>query len=134
MNVILPVAKIAANRAVLERSVDDLVAGGGTAVFDATLRGVDLVASLRDTTRINAVVVLTDGEDNESAANTQQVVTELQRRSESDVGTIRVFTIAYGKNANTTDLSAIANASGGEEYAGDPGQIDGVYRQISSFF
>jgi hypothetical protein len=28
----------------------------------------------------------------------------------------------------------IANVSGGKEYAGDPGQIDVVYRQISSFF
>jgi len=134
VQVIVPIAEIATNRAILERSVDNLVAGGGTAVYDATLLGVDLVASLRDRTRINAVVVLTDGEDNESAVDNQQVISKLRRRSESDVGTIRVFTIAYGVDANTTVLTAIANASGGKEYAGDPGQINEVYRQISSFF
>ena len=45
---------------------EPLVAGGGTAVYDATRRGVDLIAALHDQTRINAVVVLTDGDDNES--------------------------------------------------------------------
>ena len=134
VNVIVPIEQIAANRAILERSVDNLVAGGDTAVYDATLRGVDLVASLRDASRINAVVVLTDGEDNKSGVDAEQLLSELRRRSESDVGTIRIFTIAYGHDANTQVLTEIASASGGEEYAGDPSEIGAVYRQISSFF
>jgi Ca-activated chloride channel homolog len=131
---IVPIAQVATNRGNLERSVDNLVAGGDTAVYDATLRAVDLVASLRDTSRINAVVVLTDGEDNRSVVNVPRLLGELRRRSESDVGTIRIFTIAYGHDANTQVLTEIASASGGEEYAGDPSEIGAVYRQISSFF
>jgi Ca-activated chloride channel family protein len=134
VNVIVPIARVATNRTVLERSVDDLVAGGDTAVYDATLRGVDLVASLRDATRINAVVVLTDGVDNRSVVGVPQLLGELRRRSESDVGTTRIFTIAYGHDADTHVLTQIASASGGEEYAGDPTEIGPVYRQISSFF
>jgi Ca-activated chloride channel homolog len=134
-NVIVPVGEMKKNRPVLERSIANLIPGGATALYDATLRGVDLVASLRDTTRINAVVVLTDGEDNKSVFFTpQHIVSELRRRSESDVGTVRVFTIAYGSNANAEVLTAIATASGGKEYTGEPKEIAAVYRQISSFF
>jgi Ca-activated chloride channel homolog len=133
-NVIVPLAEMRTNRQLLERSVDNLVPGGSTAVYDATLRAVNLVASLHDSTRINAVVVLTDGEDNKSKLFSTQLISDLQRRSESDVGTVRVFTIAYGKDANGDVLTSIANASGGEEYAGDPAEVAAVYRQISSFF
>jgi Ca-activated chloride channel homolog len=133
-NVVVPVAPLSTNRRILARAVDNLIPAGSTAVYDATLRGVDLVASLHDVTRINAVVVLTDGEDNRSALPADELVSDLRKRSESDVGTIRVFTIAYGQDANKDILAAIATAGGGAEYAGDPRQIDSVYRQISSFF
>ena len=133
-SLVVPIAPMSTNRATLERAVDSLFAAGSTAVYDATLRSVDLVASLHDSTRINAVVVLTDGEDNRSALTAEALVGDLQRRSEGDVGTIRVFTIAYGRDANSDVLTSIAAAAGGEEYAGDPSEIDSVYRQISSFF
>lgn len=132
--VIVPPAEMRTNRAPLEQSVDNLVAGGATAVYDATMSGVDLVTSLHDSTRINAVVVLTDGEDNRSVLSSRQLLSELSRRSESDLGTIRVFTIAYGSDANADALTAIAAASGGKEYTGDSSEIAAVYRQISSFF
>jgi Ca-activated chloride channel family protein len=118
----------------LKSSVDQLVAGGGTAVYDATSQAIDLVASLDDSTRINAVVVLTDDEDNQSRIDDAQLVAELRRRGESDVGSIRVFTIAYGDGANKDVLASIAAASGAKDYSGDPAEIEAVYRQISSFF
>jgi Ca-activated chloride channel family protein len=117
-----------------DRSVDQLIAGGGTAVYDATSQAVDLIASLDDSTRINAVVVLTDGEDNQSRLNVERLLAEFRRRGESDIGSIRVFTIAYGDSANKDVLASIAAASGGKDYSGDPAEIEAVYRQISSFF
>jgi Ca-activated chloride channel family protein len=112
VSVIRPIAEMRTQRTALQRSVDDLVAGGRTAVYDATLRGVDLVASLRDPTRINAVIVLIDREDNQSVVNTTQLLDALRARSESDQGAIRIFTIAYGSDADTVALTDIANASG----------------------
>jgi Ca-activated chloride channel family protein len=132
--VIVPIGEMRANRAVLETSVQQLLAGGGTAVYDATNQAFDLIASLHDATRINAVVVLTDGEDNQSRIGDAQLAAKLRRRGESDVGSIRVFTIAYGKGANKGVLASIAAASGGKDYSGDPAEIASVYRQISSFF
>jgi Ca-activated chloride channel family protein len=132
--VIVPIAELKTNRVMLENSVDQLIAGGGTAVYDATSQAVDLIASLDDSTRINAVVVLTDGEDNQSRLNVERLLAEFRRRGESDIGSIRVFTIAYGDSANKDVLASIAAASGGKDYSGDPAEIEAVYRQISSFF
>jgi Ca-activated chloride channel homolog len=134
VNSIVPVASMATNRGLLLSSVDQLVAGGGTAVYDATLRGVAEIAALNDTTRINAVVVLTDGADNESHIGSARLIARLRQRSEGQEGNIRVFTIAYGSSAEGDILGKIAEASGGKGYSGDPSKIVTVYRQISSFF
>lgn len=134
VNVIVPIGEMRSNRALLVQSVNRLVPGGGTAVYDATARAVDLIAGLHDQTRINAVVVLTDGDDNESRLKAAQVISSLRRRGEDQEKNIRVFTIAYGSEANRSVLESIAAASGGKGYTGDPKEIEGVYRQISSFF
>ena len=47
---------------------------------------------------------------------------------------MRVFTIAYGTEANRDELKSIADAGGGKQYDGDPDNIDAVYTSISSFF
>jgi Ca-activated chloride channel homolog len=129
-----PISPFGSARAKLLRSVNDLFPDGQTAVYDATSAGVREIQSLRDASRINAVVVLTDGEDNQSSTSSDAVVSALQRQATSEGTAIRVYTIAYGSGANQDVLSRIASASGGKEYSGDPKQIESVYRSISSFF
>jgi Ca-activated chloride channel homolog len=132
---IVPVDLMSVNLGPLQAAVDNLIPGGGTAVYDATARGVDVIAALKDSTRINAVVVLTDGADNESHITSTALVRKLRAASENSETNIRVFTIAYGKSGADKDvLAEIAAASGGNDYAGDPAEIAAVYRQISSFF
>jgi Ca-activated chloride channel family protein len=130
----VPVVPFGSNRARLQRAVDDLFPDGQTAVYDATQAGLREVQGLRDPTRINAVVVLTDGEDNQSQTDQRAVVSELSRQSRSEGLTVRVYTIAYGSEANKSALEQIASSSGGKEYDGDPKKIESVYRSISSFF
>jgi Ca-activated chloride channel homolog len=131
---VVPMAPFGENRPRLNGAVRDLFPDGETAVYDATDRGLRAIQSLRDAGRINAVVVLTDGEDNQSSLSDRQVVDELAGQSRSEGLAVRVYTIAYGSQANKGVLEAIANASGGKAFEGDPGQIEAVYRSISSFF
>lgn len=131
---LVPIAEVGSNRTQLEASVDGLVTQGDTAVYDATAQGVAAVAALHDRTRINAVVVLTDGEDTASRTSSQALIARLQAKAEDQERNIRVFTIAYGGEADQKVLDAIAEASGGKGYTGDPAEIASVYRQISSFF
>ena len=85
--------------------------------------------------RINAVVVLTDGEDTDSSASVRDAVEAVRAQGDSD-DQVRVFTIAYSAGAlGAADaLAEIAEASGGQACEGDTEDIEAVYRSISSFF
>jgi Ca-activated chloride channel homolog len=129
-----PIRLFRRSRQALDRHVGVLLPDGDTALYDATQRGVDAVRALRDRTRINAVVLLTDGMDTGSDTTADAVIAPLEAHSETEGITVRVFTIAYGATANTSVLARIARASGGRPFAGDTRQIEAVYRQIASFF
>ncbi len=132
---LVPIAPVRGNRAELRRLVSNLVADGGTAIYDATAAGVEQVGKLADTSRINAVVLLTDGEDTDSTRSADQVVRELEAQGDS-AKRVRVFTIAYSAGAAgaAENLARIAGASGGKAYVGKTSDIESVYRSISSFF
>jgi Ca-activated chloride channel homolog len=122
------------DRARLLGQIGQLFPGGETAVYDATEAGLKAIQGLHDPTRINAVVVLTDGEDNQSHQTATELANKLQQQARSEGLTVRVYTIAYGAEANRGELQQIAGASGGKGYQGDTSDIEAVYRSISSFF
>jgi Ca-activated chloride channel family protein len=122
------------DRAALLSQINQLFPGGQTAVYDASEAGVRAIQSLHDPTRINAVVVLTDGEDNQSKQTASELAHKLEQQSRSEGLTVRVYTIAYGQQANSDELMRLAAASGGKGYAGNTSDIESVYRSISSFF
>jgi Ca-activated chloride channel family protein len=132
---LIPIGPFEQNRERLRSTVDGLVADGGTAVFDATIRAHQAVRRLRDRERINAVVVLTDGEDTDSQAGAEDAVTAVRAQGDSS-DQVRVFTIAYSAEAQgaAQALEQIAKASGGQPYEGDTEDIESVYKSISSFF
>jgi Ca-activated chloride channel family protein len=130
----VPVRPFGKDATQLTSTINDLVADGDTALYDAVAEGVGEVDALKDESRINAVVVLTDGADTASSLSSSSLVARLRARSQSEGRQIRVFTIAYGSAPNRQVLQEIADASGGKAYAGDPTEIQAVYLQISSFF
>jgi Ca-activated chloride channel family protein len=133
---LVPVGPFRSNEAKLKATVERLIAEGGTAFYDATAEGYRTVRDLagRDD-RINAVVLLTDGNDTDSKRTLSSVVQELEGQDDSSTQ-VRVFTIAYsvGAAGARKALEEIAAASGGNSYPGDPENIEAVYRSISSFF
>jgi Ca-activated chloride channel family protein len=132
---LIPVGPFARNEARLRQTVRNLIADGGTAVWDATVEGFEQVRAGASPERISAVVVLTDGEDTDSSRTVDDVVSAVRGQGDSD-DQVRVFTIAYSAGAAgaAEGLEAIAKASGGQPYEGDTEDIETVYRSISSFF
>jgi Ca-activated chloride channel homolog len=122
------------DRAALLSQINQLFPGGETAVYDASEAGLRAIQKLHDPSRINAVVVLTDGEDNQSNQTAGELAHTLDQQARSEGLTVRVYTIAYGQEANRAELMRIAAASGGKGYSGDTSDIESVYRSISSFF
>jgi Ca-activated chloride channel family protein len=104
-------------------------------VRDATLAGLEAVLAKSDPDAINAVVVLTDGQDTRSDTAGYDVIKRLKQEGRKESGgQVRVFTIAYGREPNAKELKAYADATGGQSYAGGTDEIASVYRMISSYF
>jgi Ca-activated chloride channel family protein len=132
---LVPPAPLSESGGELRARVRDLIADGGTAFYDATIEAFDKVRAQRATDRINAVVLLTDGEDTDSVNTADEVVQHIEGQGDSE-NRVRVFTIAYSSGASgaRNQLKRIAAASGGLDYEGKTENIESVYRSISSFF
>ena len=135
LNVALPLRAFSAGGDDLKRTVRNLIADGGTAFYDAAVEGFESVRKLDDKERINAVVLLTDGEDTDSSRSYDQALEALGGQGDSE-DQVRLFTIAYSAGATGAQeqLAALAAATGGKAYEGSTEDIESVYRSISSFF
>jgi Ca-activated chloride channel family protein len=131
---LVPIAPMATNRKPLRRAIDEIFPEGETALRDAILDAVRAVDSKLDKNAINAVVVLTDGQNNASDRTVEEVAAELAEQRAKEIGQIRVFTIAYGSEPNEVELRRYAQESGGKDFAAGRQNIEAVYQQISSFF
>jgi Ca-activated chloride channel family protein len=117
----------------LESSVNNAIASGGTALYDAVRDAYKVAAARakRTPNQIHAVLVMTDGRDEDSSSTLDAVKSAFAGSGEEEV---RVFTIAYGKGADPTILREIAEAGGGASAAGDPASIDSLFRDMAAFF
>jgi Ca-activated chloride channel family protein len=131
---VVPLAPFGANRARLRRAVDQITPDADTALFQATAAGLDVVKRRADTSRINAVVLLTDGQDTAGGVSKDALLNRLQQEGRAETGAVRVYTIAYGGDADKSLLEQFASATGGKPFVGDTSNIDSVYLSISSFF
>ncbi|MEU7873659.1 Hsp70 family protein [Dactylosporangium sp. NPDC049140] len=131
---LMPLSPAGPSAARYKQSVDVLRPHGETALY-ATIRAA--VAHMRDAQtdrRIYAVVVLSDGENQYPADDDLgRLVTELGRGSLEKP--VRVFTIAYGSEADAASLDRIAGAARGGSYdAKNALDIRNVFNDVLSNF
>ena len=82
---------------------------------------------------INAVVVLTDGRNDYTDNDLDGLVSQLQGSAQENG--VRVFSIAYGPDADLQTLQRISEASRAAAYdARDPATIDQVFADVLSNF
>ncbi len=111
--------------------IDNMDAMGGTALIDAVYAAVEDLQSQRDDQAINAVVVMTDGLDNDSRRTLNELARLLETRDDSQ---IVLFTIAFGTDADETLLTRMADAGNGQFRRADETDIEELYRIISTYF
>lgn len=128
-----PVLPLGPNRQKIQSLINAISASGSTRLYDTIDEQVKALAAL-STKHIKVVVVLTDGMDDASSISKNQLIKDIATTGNNAGEGIKVFTIAYGNDADVTDLSQIAGATGGQEYAGNPQNIRQVYFAISQFF
>jgi len=126
-------ANVKDQRQQLLQHVASLFAGGGTALYDSIDAAYQHLATAHDPdAKIQAVVVLTDGEDTESKMKLNDLMERIRYNGETRA--IHVFAIAYGRDARKDILQKIADATQAKFYEGTPQNIVEVFRDISTFF
>lgn len=120
-------------------SIDDLRNSkrNGTPLYDAISTSYDYMSERSEDGRINAIVVLSDGEDTDSDTSLESLLVKINSSAKegSDSSPVRIFTIAYGEGADKDILERISKASGGQMFdASDPERIDEIFAQVINNF
>jgi Ca-activated chloride channel family protein len=107
---------------------------GGTGLYDTSLAAYQYLREHLDPDAINAVVVLTDGQNADPGGiDLDNLLGNL--RTETGGETVRLFTIAYGGDADQDILKQIAESTQAAEYdSSKPDTIDQVFTAVISNF
>ncbi|MEQ1787850.1 MAG: extracellular solute-binding protein [Acidimicrobiales bacterium] len=138
---LIPTGRIGDNKEQLRLRIRDLAPLNGTPLYTATRTAYEDQLAGYDPTRINAVVLLSDGvnDDGEPDDDREQLddlLASLSADSEGRQGqAVRVFPISYGQDADLGTLRRIAEASQAAVYdSSDPRSINKVLVAVISNF
>ncbi|MCS6827953.1 MAG: substrate-binding and VWA domain-containing protein [Caldilinea sp.] len=115
----------------LEEMIDRMEADGGTALIDAVYAAVATLQEENRPDAINAVVVMTDGLENESSRSLSDLRVLL--RSNPSLPIV-IFTIGFGRDADEAALTEMARIGGGQFRRAEEADIEELYRIISTYF
>lgn len=123
----------------LDSSLDDLryAQRNGTPLYDSILLAYEAMSERAEPGRINAIVVLSDGEDTDSSTSLDSLIAKIGKSTKEggDDAPVRIFPIAYGEGADTSALQRIADVTGGQLFdASDAERIDLVFASVINNF
>jgi Ca-activated chloride channel homolog len=131
---LVPIGPLGNSINAMKQTIRSLQPLNGTPLYSATHDAVDAMRAGYDPSRINGVVLLTDGR-NEDPNNSDLNGLLSYLHAEASSQEVRVFPIAYGSDADLATLTKIANASQAAVYdASDPTSIDKVFVSVISNF
>ena len=127
---------ISSQRERITNAIRGLEPLAATPLYSVAKASYEEVKSQYDPTRINAVVLLTDGKNEDDFTDLNATINALRAGSEGQSSTpVRLFTIAYGADADKTTLQRLAEATNAAAYdASNPGTIDRVLTAVISNF
>ncbi len=120
----------------LSQTLRGLFADGNTPLYDAVCLATEVVDGLKAAheaageRRLYGIVLLSDGDDTSSDLTQNQMFGCLP--SGEDVEGTKIFTIAYGDDADEDLMLRIANRTNGRSFEASPQSIDSIYNSISA--
>jgi Ca-activated chloride channel family protein len=116
--------------------ISSLEAKGGTKLYDSALFARDWLRKNLKENAINAVLILTDGEDSGSTITLANLEAELKKSGFNSDDRIAFFTVGYGNDGefNAQVLEEIAKINSGYYRKGDPNTIDQVMNNLQVEF
>ncbi len=138
---LLPVARFGDQREQMRSRINDLFPTNGTPLYDVTSAAYETMKTTYEADKINAVVLLTDGVNDDGtlsddADQLEELIASLRSGSEGgSAQPVRIFTISYGEGADKATLKRIAEATNAALYdASNPLTIEQVFTAVVSNF
>ena len=134
---LVPIGAIGANRETLRSKIRSLVPTNSTPLYTVARDSHRELRASYDPTRINAVLLLTDGRNEDERNNDLDGTLSVLREGSEGQATnpVRLFPIAYGSGADLGVLERMADATNAKAYdASDPATIDNVFTNVVSNF
>jgi Ca-activated chloride channel family protein len=123
----------------LKSSLSGLYAEGSTVLHEAIIGAVDRIEALQaedesaGETRLYGIVLLSDGmNDTVGGPSRNDMLSRLP--SGAEAAGVKIYSIAYGDDADLDLLRTLANRTNGKQFSGDVENIEAVYFLISSEF
>jgi Ca-activated chloride channel family protein len=134
---VVPFGAAAAVREQMSQKIQNLEPTNATPLYTVTQASYTQLRDSYDDAKINAVVLLTDGKNEDPRNNNvDSLLSTLRSGSEGQSSKpVRIFPIAYGKDADLATLRRIAEATNAAAYdASNPATIDRVFTAVVSNF
>ena len=113
--------------AALRENIAALEAGGGTELYQAVAYAYELIRSNTSDDRIGVILAMTDGKSDGEIAT-------LESWAKRDEGSVMIFTVGYGKDADFDVLRRLSSLGAGQTYRSDPNTIRKLYMLIAANF
>jgi Ca-activated chloride channel family protein len=129
---VMPVSRVGDVRAKLKARIQRLTASGNTALYKVTDEASQMMAKTADPDRINAIVVLSDGQNTEPYPGGARALLAKLNPQGRDTS-VRIFTVPYGRaeNADVQTLSDIARLTKAAQYdASDPLTVRDAFGRV----
>ena len=138
---LVPVGPIGGTKQAIADAIKAQFPTNGTPLYEVTKKAYDTMLASYDPSKINAIVLLTDGQNDDGVADDDDqqlsdLVAALQQGSEgSSAQPVRLFTISYGEDADQVILRSISQATRAATYnASNPATINQVFTAVISNF
>jgi len=101
---------------------------GNTALYDTTLKAVQDVRKNYDPSKVNTVVLMTDGQNENPGGMTLAALLAGLKTTQAKLLPVPIFTIGIGPQADMNALGQISKATGGKAYSvKDPTDVRSVF-------
>jgi hypothetical protein len=104
------------------------IPGGGTGLYDTAIAAMTSVRQQYKSNAVNTILLFTDGKNDDPGSPTLAQAVQKLKAQQDPARPVRIIALGMGPEANIDELSAIAQATGGQAYvAKNPDDLKSVF-------
>lgn len=129
---LVPIGPLSAGRPAMQAALPGItpIPQGNTGLYDTVLAAYKTVQQGWDPSRVNSIVIMTDGQNDNPGGLTLPALLAQIKKIADPAKPIEVIAIGIGDGVDKTELTKITAATGGGVFlATDPSKIGGIFLQ-----